>query len=100
MLIVTNLYVRLVDVRRVRELRLLAQNVRENDVLFEQKDLQLLRLLHRAGVALSVDALDTEDRAVQQQLALRRNLSLELLQPSHVHHVIGRFWNNLKLKEF
>lgn len=43
-----------VDVRRIRELRLLADNVRKDDVLLEEEDLQLTRLRHNAGVAVRI----------------------------------------------
>jgi len=90
-----HLYVWLVCVRWIRKLRFLAGNVGKDDVLFEQKDLQFFGLLHGARIAFWIVALDTVEHAMQQQLALRRNLSLKLLQSANVHHVIGSFWNDL-----
>jgi hypothetical protein len=69
----------LVDVRGVGELRLLADDIGEDDVLLEQEDLQLFWLLHGARVPLGVVAFDTEDGAVQQQLSLRRDFPFKLL---------------------
>lgn len=59
-----NLYMRLIDVRRICELRLFPNNIREDDVLLEQKYLKLLWFLHRARIALSVVTLDTENCSV------------------------------------
>ena len=42
----SNLYVGFVSVGRIRELRLFAGDIGENDILFEQKHLEFLWLLH------------------------------------------------------
>ena len=69
-----------VDVDRTGELRLLAHGVREDDDLLEQEDCHLLQLV--AGSAGRV--VGAEQRPVQQQLALRHDLTLtqNTLEPS------------------
>ena len=69
-----------VDVDRTGELRLLAHGVGEDDDLLEQEDCHLLQLV--AGSAGRV--VGAEQRPVQQQLALRHDLTLtqNTLEPS------------------
>ena len=69
-----------VDVDRTGELRLLAHGVREDDDLLEQEDCHLLQLV--AGSAGRV--VGAEQRPVQQQLALRHDLTLT--QQTLEHH--------------
>lgn len=68
---------RLVDVARAGELRLLADDLREDYRLLEQKHVQLLRLLRVVRILITTTGtLDAVQQTVQQQLALRRYLTL------------------------
>lgn len=56
-----------VDVRRIRELRFLANDFRKDDVLFEQENLQLTRLRHNVRVAIRIGRIfGAQQRTVQQ----------------------------------
>lgn len=68
---------RLVDVAWAGELRLLADDLREDYRLLEQKHVQLLRLLRVVRILITTTGtLDAVQQTVQQQLALRRYLTL------------------------
>lgn len=69
---------RLVDVVWTGELRFLSDDLGKDDVLLEQKHVQLLRFLGVVRILITTrGTLDTVQRAVQQQFALCRYFTLQ-----------------------